>query len=151
MEPDKRRVSFADDPIIIKFERALDEQLKDLWWTKEERTDFKAVRTNLFNEAVKKYQNHVYRNTMRELRIDMLTYTHMSEEEKQETREYFIDKIQQLAYDNFVKDDFRKSEFYAEYKQNLEKGGGKKSRTTRKKRRTRRRRQKRTRRHSANK
>jgi hypothetical protein len=150
MEPGEKSVTFANDPVIIEFDRVSDEELLELWWTKEERERIKVEgkaerrmeKYPLFAEALTNYRNSVYRNTMRELRNDMANYKKMSETEKQEIREAFIDKINRLAYIETDYDDFYNSIFYAEYvkkqKEKLEKEGGKKSRkrlTTRKKRR----------------
>ena len=125
---------------------------------REEKKQFKAEsraeEDALFADAVKNYQKSVYRNTMREFRIDMANYIHMPEKEKQQIRNAFIDHIQRIAYDETNYTNFYNSEYYADYQKKIkrlqEKEGGKKLRkqlTTRRKKRTRRRRQKRTRRH----
>lgn len=146
-----KSVAFDLNPETIKFERALDEELSQLWWTPEERrifqADSRAEQDPLFAEALKNYQKSIYRNTMRELRTDMANYIPMPEAEKQKIRDAFIRNIQRIAYDETDINSFYRSEFYRNYQRKLqEKKGGKKSRTTRRKKRTKRRRQKRTRR-----
>jgi hypothetical protein len=146
-----KSVAFDLNPETIKFERALDEELSQLWWTPEERRIFqaesRAEQDPLFAEALKNYQKSIYRKSMTELRIDMSNYIHMSEEEKERIRNAFIRNIQRIAYDETDINNFYNSEFYADYKKKLQKKkGGKKSRTTRRKKRTKRRRQKRTKR-----
>lgn len=143
-----KSVTFDLNPETIKFERALDEELADVWWTREEKKLFqaesRAEQDPEFAKALKNYQKSIYRNTMRELRTDMANYIHMSEEEKEQIRNAFIRNIQRIAYDETDINNFYNSEFYADYQR--KKKGGKKSRNTRRKKHTRRRRQKRTKR-----
>jgi hypothetical protein len=139
------KITFDDNPEIIKIDNLAKHKAK-LWWSREELREFKSGRRDevdaLFMDAVKKYQHSVYRNLMRDMRIEMTGYEGLSEEQKDKIREDYIDMIRRESYEkadvDFDWDHFQASEYFKEYERLRRKGGRKRSITRRKKRRQRR-------------
>jgi hypothetical protein len=89
--------------------------------------------------AVKKYQDSLYRNMMREMRIEMTSYQGLSEAKKDQIRKDYIRMIERESYKTDTDwEDFQNSEYFTEYERLRRKGGRKRSITRRKKRRQRR-------------
>jgi hypothetical protein len=136
-------ITFNNNPEIIEIERKLTEEKAKLWWSREELRKFKTARTEavdaLFMNAVKKYQDSLYRNMMREMRIEMTSYQGLSEAKKDQIRKDYIDMIRRESYKTDTDwEDFQNSEYFTEYERLRRKGGRKRSITRRKKRRQRR-------------
>jgi hypothetical protein len=136
-------ITFNNNPEIIFTERALTEEKANLWWSREELRKFKTARTEavdaLFMNAVKKYQDSLYRNMMREMRIEMTSYQGLSEAKKDQIRKDYIRMIERESYKTDTDwEDFQNSEYFTEYERLRRKGGRKRSITRRKKRRQRR-------------
>jgi hypothetical protein len=142
-------ITFDDNPQIIQIERKLTEEKANLWWSRDELREFKTGRTEavdaLFKDAVKKYQDSVYRNAMREMRREMSNYRRLPEAEKNNIRNDFIDAISRQAYKTDTDwEDFQNSEYFKEYER-LRRRGGRKRSINRRKKRTKRRTKRRTR------
>ena len=143
-------ITFDDNPTIIEIERKLTEEKANLWWSREELINFKTDRREavdaLFMNAVKKYQDSLYRNAMREMRREMSNYRRLPEAEKNNIRNDFIRAITRQAYDDEEMDfnEFQNSEYFKEYER-LRRGGGRKRSINRRKKRTKRRTKRRTR------
>jgi hypothetical protein len=136
-------ITFNNNPEIIEIERKLTEEKAKLWWSREELRKFKTARTEavdaLFMNAVKKYQDSLYRNMMREMRIEMTSYQGLSEAKKDQIRKDYIRMIERESYKTDTDwEDFQNSEYFTEYERLRRKGGRKRSITRRKKRRQRR-------------
>jgi hypothetical protein len=136
-------ITFNNNPEIIEIERKLTEEKAKLWWSREELRKFKTARTEavdaLFMNAVKKYQDSLYRNMMREMRIEMTSYQGLSEAKKDQIRKDYIDMIRRESYKPDTDwEDFQNSDYFKEYERLRRKGGRKRSITRRKKRRQRR-------------
>ena len=136
-------ITFNNNPEIIEIERKLTEEKANLWWSREELRKFKTARTEavdaLFMNAVKKYQDSLYRNMMREMRIEMKSYQGLSEAKKDQIRKDYIRMIERESYKTDTDwEDFQNSEYFTEYERLRRKGGRKRSITRRKKRRQRR-------------
>ena len=142
-------ITFDDNPTIIEIERKLEDEKANLWWSREELRKFKTDRMEavdeMFKNAVKKYQNSVYRNAMREMRKEMSDYRGLTEAEKNDIRSDFIRAITRQAYDAEMDfNEFLSSEYFKEYER-LRRRGGRKRSITRRKKRTKRRTKRRTR------
>jgi hypothetical protein len=136
-------ITFNNNPEIIEIERKLTEEKAKLWWSRDELREFKTARTEavdaLFMNAVKKYQDSLYRNMMREMRIEMTSYQGLSEAKKDQIRKDYIRMIERESYKTDTDwEDFQNSEYFTEYERLRRKGGRKRSITRRKKRRQRR-------------
>jgi hypothetical protein len=136
-------ITFNNNPEIIEIERKLTEEKAKLWWSRDELRKFKTARTEavdaLFMNAVKKYQDSLYRNMMREMRIEMTSYQGLSEAKKDQIRKDYIRMIERESYKTDTDwEDFQNSEYFTEYERLRRKGGRKRSITRRKKRRQRR-------------
>ena len=137
-------ITFDDNPTIIEIEKKLEDEKANLWWSREELRKFKSDRREavdqMFKNAVKNYQNSLYRNAMRDMRREMINYRRLSEGEKNNIRNDFIQAISRQAYDDAEMDfnQFQNSEYFTEYERLRRKGGRKRSITRRKKRRQRR-------------
>ena len=83
-------ITFDDNPQIIQIETKLEDDKAKLWWSREELRKFKTDRREavdeMFKNAVKNYQNWVYRNAMREMRNEMKDYRGLPEAEKNNIR-----------------------------------------------------------------
>ena len=143
-------ITFDDNPTIIEIEKKLEDEKANLWWSREELRGLKTARSEavdkMFKNAVKKYQDSVYRNAMREMRKEMSDYRGLTEAEKDNIRSDFIYAISRQAYDNAEMDfnEFLSSEYFKEYER-LRRRGGRKRSITRRKKRTKRRTKRRTR------
>jgi hypothetical protein len=143
-------ITFDDNPQIIQIERKLEDDKANLWWSREELRKFKSDRREavdqMFKNAVKNYQNSLYRNAMRDMRREMINYRRLSEGEKNNIRNDFIRAISRQAYDDAEMDfnQFQNSEYFKEYERSRRRGGRKRS-ITRRKKRTKRRTKRRTR------
>ena len=143
-------ITFDDNPTIIEIEKKLEDEKANLWWSRDELRKFKTDRREavdkMFKNAVKKYQDSVYRNAMREMRKEMSDYRGLTEAEKNDIRNAFIRAISIQAYDDAEMDfnEFLNSEYFKEYER-LRRRGGRKRSITRRKKRTKRRTKRRTR------
>jgi|694.fasta_scaffold115802_3 hypothetical protein len=143
-------ITFDDNPTIIEIEKKLEDEKANLWWSREELRKFKSDRREavdqMFKNAVKNYQNSLYRNAMRDMRREMINYRRLSEGEKNNIRNDFIQAISRQAYDDAEMDfnQFQNSEYFKEYERSRRRGGRKRS-ITRRKKRTKRRTKRRTR------
>ena len=143
-------ITFDDNPTIIEIEKKLEDEKANLWWSREELRGLKTARSEavdkMFKNAVKKYQDSVYRNAMREMRKEMSDYRGLTEAEKNDIRSDFIYAISRQAYDDAEMDfnEFLSSEYFKEYER-LRRRGGRKRSITRRKKRTKRRTKRRTR------
>ena len=143
-------ITFDDNPTIIEIEKKLEDEKANLWWSREELRGLKTARSEavdkMFKNAVKKYQDSVYRNAMREMRKEMSDYRGLTEAEKDNIRSDFIYAISRQAYDDAEMDfnEFLSSEYFKEYER-LRRRGGRKRSITRRKKRTKRRTKRRTR------
>ena len=143
-------ITFDDNPTIIEIEKNLEDYKANLWWSRDELRGLKTARSEvvdkMFKNAVKKYQDSVYRNAMREMRKEMSDYRGLTEAEKNDIRSDFIYAISRQAYDDAEMDfnEFLSSEYFKEYER-LRRRGGRKRSITRRKKRTKRRTKRRTR------
>jgi hypothetical protein len=143
-------ITFDDNPTIIEIEKKLEDEKANLWWSREELRKFKSDRREavdqMFKNAVKNYQNSLYRNAMRDMRREMINYRRLSEGEKNNIRNDFIQAISRQSYDDAEMDfnQFQNSEYFKEYERSRRRGGRKRS-ITRRKKRTKRRTKRRTR------
>lgn len=150
MEEYSTTITFDDNPQIIQIETKLENDKANLWWSREELRKFKSDRREavdqMFKNAVKNYQNSLYRNAMRDMRREMINYRRLSEAEKNNIRNDFIQAISRQAYDDTEMDfnQFQNSEYFKEYERSRRRGGRKRS-ITRRKKRTKRRTKRRTR------
>ena len=143
-------ITFDDNPKIIQIERTLEDEKANLWWSRDELRGLKTARSEvvdkMFKNAVKKYQDSLYRNAMTQMRIEMSNYERLPEAEKDNIRNDFIRAITRQAYGDEEMDfnEFQNSEYFKEYERLRRKGGRKRS-ITRRKKRTKRRTKRRTR------
>ena len=142
-------ITFDDNPTIIEIEKKLEDEKAKLWWSRDELRGLKTARSEvvdkMFKNAVKKYQDSVYRNAMREMRKEMSDYRGLTEAEKNDIRSDFIRAITRQAYDAEMDfNEFLSSEYFKEYER-LRRRGGRKRSITRRKKRTKRRTKRRTR------